>query len=305
MKNKKNHLIHDWMVYIKVVEKKSFSAAAAEMGVSRGAVSKSVAKLEGVTNAQLLSRNAHKLEMTVDGKTVYKKALKFCETYHNLLARIDNNEMDGVLRLSAPAILCDSIISGWIMEYTEKNRNAKIHLLSREGASFSFDSPEFDDLVIKSGRMESPDLIHKNINPVPFGIYASPYYLKKFRMIETPEDLYGHQLLKLNHPSLNYPLSMKHQGIRKQFDLLSCKEFSSNNVRSLLHMALSGRGICVAAPQWSVQTFLCEGSLVEILGDWSLQPLPSYMVWRYRKWYSPLFKDFSLFLEEKWNDFFY
>lgn len=294
------------MIYIKVVEKKSFSAAAIEMGLSTGTVSKSVTNLEAVVNAQLLSRNAHKFEVTADGQIVYREALKLCGTYYNLLAKLDghNNEIKGSMRLSAPGVLCDSIVSNWIMEYSEKNSSTAIHLISREGASFTCDSPEFDDLVIKSGYMESPDLIHKKLNPVPFGIFAAPAYLKRYTRIETPEDLNGHQILKLNHPSLKYPLNMKNKGVRKQFDLLLCKEISSNNVRSLLHMTVNGKGICVAAPRWSVEGFLREGSLVEVLDDWALQPLPSYLVWRYRKWYSPLFKDFILFIEKKWNAFF-
>ncbi|MFP3339556.1 hypothetical protein R0J91_16380, partial [Micrococcus sp. SIMBA_131] len=90
-----------------------------------------------------------------------------------------NNQINGSMRLSAPGVLRDSIVSNWIMEYSEENRSAVIHLISREGASFSCDSPEFDDLVIKSGYMESPDLIHKKLNSVPFGIFASPAYLKR------------------------------------------------------------------------------------------------------------------------------
>lgn len=306
MKSKKNHLIHDWLIFIKVVEKKSFSSAATEMNMAVGSVSKSIAKLEGLVDAQLISRNAHKFEVTAAGEIVYEKALILCETYHNLLARLDNNsnEIKGVLRLSAPGILCDDIISTWIMEYVDRNPNAVIHLLSREAGSFTSDSPEFDDLVIKSGFLDSPDLIHKSFNPVPFGIYASPEYLSQHPQVVTPEDMNGHSILKLSHPSIKYPLLMKQGDVEQHISLCPGREFVSNNVRSLLHMAKNGKGICIAAPRWIVEPYLEERNLVEILTDWSLPVLPSYLVWRYRKWYSPLFRDFSVFIEQKWNTLF-
>ena len=306
MKSKKNHLIHDWLIFIKVVEKKSFSSAATEMNMAVGSISKSIAKLEGLVNAQLLSRNAHKFEVTVAGEIAYEKALTLCETYHNLLARLDNNstEIKGELRLSAPGILCDDIVSTWIMEYVERNPKAVIHLLSREAGSFMSDSPEFDDLVIKSGFLDSPDLIHKSINPVPFAIYSAPEYLSQHKTIVVPEDMNGHSFLKLSHPSIKYTLLMKHEGFEQHTTLCPGREFVSNNVRSLLNMASNGKGICFAAPRWIAEPYLKDGSLVEILTGWSLPALPSYLVWRYRKWYSPLFRDFSAFIEQKWNSLF-
>ncbi|AFI89682.1 LysR family transcriptional regulator [Pectobacterium parmentieri] len=306
MRSKKNHLIHDWLIYIKVVEKKSFSAAAIELNLAVGSVSKSIAKLEDIINAKLLSRNAHKFEVTAAGELVYEKALILCETYHNILARLENNKNDiqGVLRLSAPTILSDEVISAWIMEYIDMYPNAVIHLLSRESGSFTSDSPEFDDLVIKSGYLESPDLIHRNMNPVSFNIYASSEYLETHQKIDVPEDMNAHRILRLNHPSLKYPLSMTRNGEEQLVTLSYGNEFISNNIKSLLYMARKGKGICVAVPSWSAQEYLLDGSLVAVLPEYSLPVLPAYLVWRYRKWHSPLFRDFSTFVEKKWNSLF-
>ncbi len=305
MKNKKNALIFDWLIYIKVVEKKSFSAAARDLIVSVASVSKVVARLEDIFSARLISRNAHKFEVTSAGQTAYEKALIICETYHSLLSSLDcKDEIRGELRLSAPGILCDNIISDWVMEYTDLHPGVRIHLLSREAGSFSADSPEFDDLVIKSGYLDSPDLIQKKLNPVPFGMYASKEYLQRKGEPQNPEELSGHSLLKLSHPSLRNPVEFRSGKKVVRISINSAEEFYSNSVQSLLHMTLRERGICLAVPCWVISSQELTHRLCRVLDCWELPPLPAYMVWRYRKNYTALFSDFSRFIEFKWNNLF-
>ncbi|MFP3439125.1 LysR family transcriptional regulator [Pantoea sp. SIMBA_133] len=305
MKNKKNALIYDWMVYVKVVELRSFSLAARELNLSVATVSKAISKLEDILSTRLMSRNAHRFEITSAGEIAYESALVICETYHDLLNGMnDKNDIKGELRFSAPGNMCNSVISDWIIEYTEQHPEAKIHLLSREAGSFTSDSPEFDDLVIKSGYLDSPDLIHKSLNPVEFGLYASRDYLDISPPLVEPEDLNKHRLLRLNHTLMRSPLMFSREGEDKKCCISGTHDFFSNNIFSLLHMARKNKGVCIAVPCWEVENLPASATLSRVLCDWSLRPIPAYMVWRYRKKYSLLFRDFSLFVEKKWNDFF-
>lgn len=305
MKNKKNALVFDWIIYVKVVELKSFSLAARELNLSVATVSKTISKLEDTFSTRLISRNAHRFEITGAGEMAYESALEMCETYHNLLGGMnDKNDIKGELRLSAPGNMCNSVISDWIIEYTEQHPEAKIHLLSREAGSFTSDSPEFDDLVIKSGYLDSPDLIHKSLNPVEFGLYASRGYLDMSPSLAEPEDLNQHHLLRLNHTLMRSPLKFSTAGIEKKCCISGSREFYTNNIFSLLHMAKKNKGICIAVPCWEVRNSPACATLARVLADWALAPIPAYLVWRYRKQYSFLFRDFSSFLEKKWNEFF-
>ncbi|WP_345831203.1 LysR family transcriptional regulator [Erwinia sp. HDF1-3R] len=303
---KKNVLINDWITFVTVVEMGSFSAAATELSVSTGTVSKNLTKLENTIGAQLISRNAHKCELTESGKIAYEKSIIICEAYSNLLARIDGigNEIKGVMRLSAPSIICDNIASQWIMEYIDLNPGVSIHLLSRDSGNFTADSPEFDDLVLKSGYLNNPDLIHRSLNPVPFGIYASPDYLSKHKPIKFPEEMSGHSFLRLSHPYLKPPLILMKNGESRKIEFTPGKEMVSNNVFSLINMATENRGICLAAPVWAVKEQVDSGLLIHLLPEWRLPELQVHLVWRYRKHYSPLFRDFSTFIEKKWNSLF-
>ncbi|QDL35808.1 LysR family transcriptional regulator [Serratia liquefaciens] len=305
MIDRTNHLIGDWLIYIRVLDCKSFSAAADTLNRSVSAVSKSVAKLENTLNTQLIRRDARNFEITPAGQVTYEKAQEICRAYRELVTELQNpsSQIQGTLRILCPTVLSDSIIPSWIMDYTNSNPMAVINIQSREGGSFSTSSLKFDDLVIKSGYMDSPDLVHKKINPVPFGIYASPDYLSS-RQIVHPDELVACSILKLQHPSLSGPLTL----MGKDGDSVHIAEtqpiFSSNNIGSLIQMATEGGGICIALPTWTVKQHLEDGRLQTVLPEWTLPELPSYLVWRYRSNYSMLFSDFISFIENKWNHFF-
>lgn len=303
---KTNGLISDWLIFVRVVECRSFSAAAREVNRSVSAISKSIMKLEEVLKSQLLSRNAHSFEITPAGMATYEKAKLICRNYNDLVAELceGDNNIKGTLRLAAPTVMCEGIIPKWVMSYTKKNPKAVINILSREGGSFSSSSPEFDDLVIKSGIINSPDLVHKKINPVPFGLFASPEYLSKVCNPEHPDALSDAHILKLMHPSLAGDISLISDNQPEAVLVNPSPVCSSNNIGSLVNMALESQGICLALPVWSVQEHVDAGRLVQVLPEWKLPVLPAFLVWRYRSSYSPLFRDFIGFLEEQWNDFF-
>lgn len=247
--------------------------------ISVASVSKMVARLEDIFSARQISRNAHRFEITAAGQTAYEKALIMCETYYDLLSGLDcKDEISGELRLSAPGILCDSIISDWVMEYTDRHPGVRVHLVSREAGSFSADSPEFDDLVIKSGYLDSPELIQKKLNPVTFGMYASPKYLRENGEPSRPEDLNRRSLLRLSHPSMRNPVAFRWGETVTRVCIDSPAEFYSNSIQSLLHMVLRDLGICLGVPCWVIRNQGLTQRLCQILPGWELSPLPAYMV---------------------------
>lgn len=303
---KKYRMIIDWIVLIKVMENRSFSKAAKVLNISVSSVSKSIAKFEHVFSCQLIRRNAHDFEITEAGKLFYDKAVEIYNSYYSLMTETAcaNKQFNGVIRLTAPSILCDSLINLWVWEYMHQHQGVKIVLNSRESGSFSQNSPEFDDLVIKSGFIDSSDLVHKKLNPVPFGLYASLTYLNHSPPLSHPKDIFSHTVLKLEHQSLSHSLLTRNDEDSYEINFNDKLSFRSNNVNSILNLALEGKGICVAIPKWMAESHVEKGTLVNVLSEWKLPALPCNIVWRYRSYYSVLFRDFTSFIERKWNNYF-
>lgn len=303
MKEISNRIMRDWTVFITVVEERSFTTAARKLRCSVASVSKSVARLEETLGVVLLSRNAHKMEITAAGHVTYNRAKEIRQSWQELFAEISNGEdgIKGTMRFSAPSVLCEFAAGQWVFDYMCRNPGAEIRLLSRDRTELTVASPEFDDLVLKSGMSDSPDLVHQSIGHVRFGLYASPDYLRKHPEIHTPDDLNRHWIMKTDHPFLHGPLTLTKGEETTELTVGSITTLVSNNIPALLNMALSGAGVCLALPDWLAVPHVQTGALEQVLPDWQLPEMPVWLVWRYREHYSNLFHDFRHYIAGQWK----
>jgi DNA-binding transcriptional LysR family regulator len=297
-----NKIMRDWTVFITVVEACSFSIAAKKLYCSVASVSNSVARLEYSLGTILLNRNAHRVEVTSAGVVTYKRAKEIQQIYYELSSEVSSRDasIKGRIRFSAPSILCEHVANRWVYDYMCKHRDAHVHLLSRDRTALTVSSPEFDDLVLKSGFINSPDLVHQELPAMRFLLCASPEYIKEHGVIDSPDALARHWIMKVNHPFLDYPLTLKNEHANCSLCIDNHTQLTSNNVSSLLRMTLSGAGVCLALPEWLAMKYVRRNQLSVILPQWHLPELPIYLVWRYRKNYSNLFLDFKKEIALRW-----
>ncbi|WP_439067673.1 LysR family transcriptional regulator [Serratia ureilytica] len=300
----KNKGIRDWIIFINVVESGSFSLAAKKLGISISMVSKTIFKLEQNVNALLLRRDTRKMEVTESGKVAYEKAKEITALYYSLLEEVKypSEILKGNISLSATAFICENFGGTWALEYMQKNKNSKILLKSREGFFSNAYSPDFNDLAIKSGFIEGSGLVHHKINPMKMVIVASPDYIKRHGEIYHPNDLQDHVIMKLNHPKIAYPIPLSYNESTLNLDCSTSTGLTSENIGSILQLTLEGKGVCIALPKFLIDKHLECGDLKTIINKWNIPKIPMNLVYRQRKRYSPLFKDFRDFIEEKWNN---
>lgn len=295
-------LIYEWIVYHAVVEGGNLSIAAKKIGVSVSAVSKSLSRLEASLGATLFNRTSRGMEITDAGRITYEKSKTIISTFYSLKSELGGSEgeVSGKLRFSAPSVLCESVANEWAFDYMKRYENVEINLHSRERTDFSVHSPEFDDIVLKSGFIDSADLVHRKLTPMPMVMCATPCYLKKTKRIQVPDDLYSHDLLMLNHPSVE-GLTLIKKGTKASLDFSMMKGLTTNNISAIVNLALMGRGVCIAAPEWVVLKKIESGDLRVILPDWEFPSLQPFLVWRYREYQSELMRNFRDYISDKWE----
>lgn len=189
-----NRGMRDWMIFIKVAEVGNLSRAARELDISISAVSKSLSRLENSIEVTLLRRDSHHLELTGAGQTAYASMKRITSSFQSLLDELRNPDkiIRGSIKFSAPAIVCEFLANKWIWEFTASYPDTKIYLDSRERSDFFSKSLEFDELVFKSGIIESEDLVYRKISPLKLVLCASPKYIRKYGRISHPGDLENH-----------------------------------------------------------------------------------------------------------------
>lgn len=177
-----NRGMRDWMIFIKVAEVGNLSRAARELDISISAVSKSLSRLENSIEVTLLRRDSHHLELTGAGQTAYASMKRITSSFQSLLDELRNPDkiIRGSIKFSAPAIVCEFLANKWIWEFTASYPDTKIYLDSRERSDFFSKSLEFDELVFKSGIIESEDLVYRKISPLKLVLCASPKYIRKY-----------------------------------------------------------------------------------------------------------------------------
>ncbi len=298
-----NRGMRDWLIFIRTAETGSISETARQLDMSTAAVSKSVSRFERYLNTVLFTRTSQGMRLTEAGVTTLNRARDITVSFHALLEEIRNpqGKIKGAVRLAAPAIVCEFLASEWCHDYTQAHPHVRVFLDARERTDLRSDSPELDDVVLRSGRIESEDLVHRKLSPVKLLICASPDYLRRHPAISHPCDLERHTLLGMHNNGLSGALMLSCGEESYLLESSAENGLSSNNLLAMFNLALKGKGISLATPGWLAAPYLSRGELVSVLPEWRIPDLPAWLIWRQHPRHNTLFNHFRDYIERCWN----
>jgi DNA-binding transcriptional LysR family regulator len=193
--------LSDIKIFLKVVQKKGFSAAAAELNLSQSAVSKHVARLEHSLGVQLLHRSTHQLSLTEAGTD-------FCERAIRIVAEIEDARksaaalsagVKGGLRIHSTFGVGQSFIAPAIARFMEAYKDVSIQLILAPGDSINVLEQDID-LTIRLSTERDPlrnqtSLSHEVLGSMRYLICGAPAYFRRAGYPDTPRDLERHNCL--------------------------------------------------------------------------------------------------------------
>ena len=296
--------LRDWHVFIKVVELKSISLSAKELYLSIPAVSKSISRLEEYVNATLFHRNSRRLEPTEAGWIAYSRAKEITSSFLSLLdeLRNPNKIIRGGIKFSSCATISSCIANQWGHEYTTLHPEASIIIDSHECNSDAQIMPGLDSFSLKCGDVLNEDLVHRKLSPVQPLLCASPKYFKTNQNVNSPAELRNHNLGVYYAQNYSSSLTMNKDIYSEDISTAQNHCVMSNNALGILNLVMQGNCIGVALPEWLVYEHIQRGELLIVAPHWNFRKIPVYLVWRHRQYYSCIFKDFTSFIENKWNN---
>ncbi|WP_288426533.1 LysR family transcriptional regulator [uncultured Pantoea sp.] len=304
MKMNKIGKLHDWHVFVTIVEHGNFSAAAKHLGISVSSVSKTISRLEEGVNSVFFHRDTHSMQVTVDGRIAYEKAKAVLEMMDELITGLRNPSRDiqGSVRLTAPALVSEFLANHWLDEYMENHKNVTLFLESRESSQFSKESSSFDHLVFRSGMIDSEDLVHRQLTPLQLSLCASREYISEHGEILHPSELFSHAFLWVHDYGFFRPITFHNGDETYVLNKSPCHRYSSDNLLATFNLVAKGKGISISTPGFMAQNRKNYPQVITILNDWKIMPVPTYIIWRQRRYYSPLFRDFIDFISKKWDE---
>lgn len=257
--------LNEIVVFAKVVETRSFTAAAQQLGLPKSTVSRKVAQLEERLAARLIQRTTRKLSLTEIGQAYYERCARIVtdiQMAEQLVSDMQSTPR-GLLKITAPidlgAFRLGAVTAAFCAEhpdiYVSLDLSDRVVDLVEEGM----------DLAIRFGPLGESSLVARRLSPVTMGLYASPAYLARRPPPAEPDDLAEHDLIAFvpHHRFATWSL-LGPGGATSE--LTPTARLTSNNLLAVREAAVAGAGIALV-PSFVVR---CPGAedLVPVLPHW-------------------------------------
>jgi DNA-binding transcriptional LysR family regulator len=289
----------DIAVFVRVVERGSFTAAADELEISKAAVSKYVGRLEDALGARLLQPTTRRLTLTEAGEAFYRRSA-------GALAEIDDASREvallsgaprGVLRVSAPVYLGTTHVAPLIAPFRALHPEVSLDLeLSDRHVDLV---RERFDVAIRISQLGDSSLVARKLAPCPQLICASPAYLKRRGTPRQPADLREHDCLIYGLDRV--PHEWRLRPPKGRWIAVTVRgPLRSNNDHALKQAAIDGVGLR-QFPRFFVEHDLRDGRLVEVLPRHESPEMAIWAVYPARRHLQPKVRAFVDFLAERFE----
>jgi LysR family transcriptional activator of dmlA len=269
-------LAEDLRVFLAVVNKQSFAAAATELGQSPAYVSKRIQILEEALSARLLHRSTRGIRLTEEGERAQRWALRILDNFDQFIGDLSDSRTEprGNVHICSSFGFGRCHVAPAVAELAERYPQLSLRLdlydrvidLVAEGV----------DLEILVGDDIPEQHIGKKLAQHQRILCASPDYLKAHGVPVSLEALTQHQCLVLKERDNPFGIwSVTAEGEEQRIRVKGA--LSSNSGEVVLQWALKHHGIILRS-QWDVQPYLDSGELVQVLPAYS-QPASVWAVY--------------------------
>ena len=187
--------LNDIATFVRVVEARSFSAAARRAGVSKSSVSKGVARLERALGARLLNRSTRGLSPTEAGTLFHRHASRMMQEAALAAQAVESHHStpQGLLRIAAPAGFASACLARALPAFFRRFPALRTELALHEAAPDLIEGRY--DVVLARAAAFPGHLVAHRVARLPRLLCAAPGYLLSHGLPETPRDLAGHDCL--------------------------------------------------------------------------------------------------------------
>lgn len=284
-------------VFRSVVQNGSFTRAAEQLDISTAMASKHVSHLENLIKAKLLHRNSRNLHLTEAGEEYYRQCIYALDTLDTAAQKAAGgaDKPQGMLRVTMPLWFANTLFSRWIVEYRERFPEVTLDLV--------LDNRHVDlvgegfDLALRVSKTPAPSLIVKPLAKIEFILVASPAYLEKHGTPKTPEEAAQHQAILPSYTDQRH-IETVHRQTGEKFMLSLSPVMITDHTLMVRELIKEGGGIGYQ-PIWAVRQDLENGSLVQLLPDYSIFSDQLNAAYVDRAFLSAKVRSFIDFLNEK------
>lgn len=276
-------------LFCRVIEQRSFAAAAADLGLPRSTATETIKRLETRLGARLLDRTTRHVAPTLDGETYYHRCLSILAEVEDAEFALKDARPRGLLRIDAHGRLTRTFLLPRLPDFLDRYPLIDLHIgqgdrlvdLVREGV----------DCVIRAGEPSESGMIMRRLAMIPETTCASPGYLDRHGIPVTPDDLDGHWAVGFVSSRTRAVLPLEFTVGGRLVHVTLPARITVNDSETLVGLARLGFGL-IQAPRYRFARDFATGTLVEVLPDHPPAPTPLYALYPQNRQLAPRLRVF-------------
>jgi DNA-binding transcriptional LysR family regulator len=269
---------HNLAAFVAVAQERSFTRAAAKLGVSQSALSQTIRNLEARVGIRLLTRTTRSVAPTEAGeRLLHGVAPRFEEIDAELdaLSKL-RDKPAGTIRITSTENAANAILRPVLRRFLPHYPDIRVEIVVDYGLNDIV--AERYDAGVRPGGNVAKGMIAVRIGPdMRMAVVGAPSYFEKRPPPRMPQDLTVHDCVNLRTPTHGglYPWEFDKDG--REFRVRVEGQLVFNNSGLMLNAALDGLGLAYA-PEAQVQPYLDVDQLVRVLASWC-QPFSGYHIY--------------------------
>jgi len=276
-------------IFAAVAQERSFTRAAAKLGMSQPALSRAMRQLEERLGVRLLARTTRSVAPTEAGEHLLRVVAPRFEEIDSELGLLSEfrDKPAGKLRLTAGEHAAITILQPVLATLLPDNPDLSIEVIVDYGLTDIV--AEGYDAGVRLGQQVAKDMIAMRIGPdMRMAVVGSPAYFARHPQPVIPRDLMQHNCINIRMPTYGgiFPWEFEKNG--EELKVRVEGQLVFNNIAMRLGAALQGLGLAYMAEDL-VQAHVAEGRLIRVLEDWC-EPFSGYhLYYPSRRQSSPAF----------------
>jgi DNA-binding transcriptional LysR family regulator len=283
------HDLNDLLAFVAVARERSFTKAAAKLGVSQSALSHTVRGLEERLGLRLLTRTTRSVAPTQAGDRLYQSVgPRFAEIEAEVASLSElRDKPAGTVRITAGEHAANTVLWPAFAKVLPSYPDIKVEITVDYGLTDIV--TERYDAGVRLGERVAKNMIAVRIGPeLRMAVVGSPSYFARRKRPQTPRDLTAHDCINLRLPTHGSLYTWEFEKDKREVNVHVEGQLVFNNIALRLNAALAGLGLAFL-PEDLVQADISARRLVRVLADWCPPFAGYHLYYPSRRQSSPAF----------------
>lgn len=276
-------------VFVRVVETRSFSQAARDLGIPASTVTEAVQRIERRLGVRLIHRTTRVVAPTPDGEAWYALCLDLIASMEAAEAAFAGGVVEGRLHVNVHGTLARHFLMPHLPDFLA--RHPQLDLVLSEGDSLVDLVAAGVDCVVRVGKPADSDLIARRLGDLTEATIASPIYLDRHGIPTSPADLEKHRMIAFLSSVTGAPMPLEFTIGSEVVEMLIPVALTVSAADTLAAAMRAGLGL-IQAPRYHFAEELARGSLIELLPANRPAPIPVYALYPSGRQLSPRVRAF-------------